>query len=88
MLGAARGPRQSRAEARSSGRAMAVRATCEPVSPDIVRVLEATADRSLHFEVRELLLPFVVLLSSKVPVVLDDRPNFAWWRFEDDAEWG
>jgi hypothetical protein len=51
-------------------------------------VEEATADRGLHLEVCELLLPFVVLLSGKVRVVLDDRPDFAWWRFGDDGELG
>ena len=88
--GAACGPHRCRAVSRSSGRTMAVRATCEPnsLAIDIIRVEEATADRGLHLEVHELLLPFVVLLSSKVRVVLNDRPNFAWWRFGDNAEWG
>ena len=43
---------------------MGVRATCETDSLDIIRVEEATADRGLHLDVHELLLPFVVLLSS------------------------
>ena len=62
--GAVRSPRRCRAMARSSGRAMGVRATCETDSLDIIRVEEATADRGLHLDVHELLLPFVVLLSS------------------------
>ena len=61
--GTARGPRRCRAVARSSGWAMAVRATCEPDSLDIIRVEEATADRGLRLEVHKLLLPFIVLSS-------------------------
>jgi len=48
---------------------------------------EAAADGGLQLEVREFLLPLVVLLDGDIRVVLDDRRDLPRWRLGDDAGW-